>query len=225
MIKVSQNWKKLQTEISQANVEKHKTALFSAKSIPITANRSALVKKYVAIDCEMVGIGSDGTHSVLARVSIVDFEGRVVLDEYVKPKQRVTDFRTKVSGISHHHIKAGLSFEEVQKKVSDILKGKILIGHAVQNDLRVLLISHPHKDIRDTSRYPEFRKFSHGRTPSLKLLAKNILNKDIQDGSHCSVEDACTVMELYKSARKKWESSLKAKNHLKGSSSSPENQL
>ena len=29
------------------------------------------------------------------------------------------------------------SFSEVQKQVSDLLKGRILVGHAVQNDLKV----------------------------------------------------------------------------------------
>ena len=31
------------------------------------------------------------------------------------------------------------SYEEVQKQVADILKGRILVGHAVQNDLKVRL--------------------------------------------------------------------------------------
>jgi len=47
----------------------------------------------------MVGIGPDGKKSALARVSIVDWEGTVLLDTFVRVPERVTDFRTKVSGV------------------------------------------------------------------------------------------------------------------------------
>lgn len=57
--------------------------------------------RYVAMDCEMVGVG-EGEHesSALARVSIVNFHGHCVLDCFVKPKEKVTDWRTWVSGVS-----------------------------------------------------------------------------------------------------------------------------
>lgn len=55
--------------------------------------------KYLAIDCEMVGVGIDGEESSLARVSIVNYWGAVQLDEFVKQKERVVDYRTKWSGI------------------------------------------------------------------------------------------------------------------------------
>ncbi|KAA1115060.1 3'-5' exonuclease [Puccinia graminis f. sp. tritici] len=62
-------------------------------------------KEYVAIDCEMVGVGPNGSVSALARVSIVDFHGNVLLDQYVKPTQPVTQYRTWVSGIRAKHLR------------------------------------------------------------------------------------------------------------------------
>lgn len=56
-------------------------------------------KKYLAVDCEMVGVGPNGSESSLARVSLVDWNGAVVLDEFVRQKERVTDWRTQWSGI------------------------------------------------------------------------------------------------------------------------------
>ena len=53
-------------------------------------------EKYVALDCEMVGIGPNGRRSVLARCSIVDFDGNTIFDKFVRPESRITDFRTKV---------------------------------------------------------------------------------------------------------------------------------
>lgn len=47
----------------------------------------------------MVGVGEGGVESILARVSIVNFYGHLILDRHVKPKEKVTDYRTAVSGI------------------------------------------------------------------------------------------------------------------------------
>lgn len=45
---------------------------------------------------------------------------------------------------------------QVQHSVSALIKGRVLVGHSIENDLRVLLLSHPKKDTRDTARYPPF---------------------------------------------------------------------
>lgn len=95
----------------------------------------------------MVGVGPPitndrgeiDTESSLARVSLVNFHGQIVLDTFVKQKEKVTDYRTAVSGVRPADLvgKNALLFEEVQKKVADILKGRCLVGHAVHNDLKV----------------------------------------------------------------------------------------
>ncbi|KAL2002942.1 hypothetical protein VTN02DRAFT_5475 [Thermoascus thermophilus] len=160
---------------------------------------TAEVGKYVAIDCEMVGVGPDPDNdSALARVSIVNYNGDQVYDSYVKPKEKVTDWRTHVSGITPKHMLEARTFEEVQKDVAQILDGTILIGHAVQNDLDALLLSHPKRDIRDTSKYPPYRKIAGGGSPRLKVLAEALLGLKIQDGAHSSVEDARATMLLFR---------------------------
>jgi RNA exonuclease 1 len=55
--------------------------------------------KYMAIDCEMVE--TIGVRNSLARVSIVDQNSQVVLDEFViPPGGYVVDYRTRYSGIT-----------------------------------------------------------------------------------------------------------------------------
>ena len=54
---------------------------------------------YVALDCEMVGVEPNNTDA-LARVSIVNYNGHVLYDKYVRPSGYITDFRTWVSGIT-----------------------------------------------------------------------------------------------------------------------------
>lgn len=72
-------------------------------------------------------------------------------------------------------------FHTVQKKVAELIKGRILVGHALRNDLKVLvftfgclrnfiyieilligqvlLLSHPKMDMRDTSECELFLKY------------------------------------------------------------------
>ncbi|XP_078678186.1 RNA exonuclease 4-like isoform X3 [Branchiostoma floridae x Branchiostoma belcheri] len=151
----------------------------------------------VGMDCEMVGTGHRGSKSALARVSIVNQFGKCVYDKFVKPKEKVTDYRTFVSGIRPQDLKDGESFQSVQKEVADILKGRILVGHALQNDMKALQMTHPKQMIRDTSNFPPFKSLAGGNnTPSLKKLAAGVLHLQIQKGEHCSIQDAQVAMKL-----------------------------
>lgn len=47
----------------------------------------------VAIDCQMVGCGSDGSLDLLARVCLVDEEENIIFHTYVQPQISVTDYR------------------------------------------------------------------------------------------------------------------------------------
>jgi RNA exonuclease 4 len=62
------------------------------------------------MDCEMVGVGIEGMESSLARVSVVNWYGAVLIDEYVRQTERVVDYRTTYSGIRAHDLKNGVSF-------------------------------------------------------------------------------------------------------------------
>ena len=179
------------------------------KSVKLSSQNTEKMGKYVAMDCEMVGVGPQGSRSVLARVSLVNYHGHVLLDEYVKPMETVTDYRSWVSGIHPHHLRDASDFKLVQNKVFSILKGKIVVGHAIKHDLDVLMLDHPRTDIRDTSTYLPFKKYAKGRRPALKKLASALLGIDIQGGEHSSVEDAKVTMMLFKKVKTEWENSLK----------------
>ncbi|KAK8389388.1 hypothetical protein O3P69_008853 [Scylla paramamosain] len=165
------------------------------------------VTKFVAMDCEMVGVGMNGKDSILARVSIVNQHGKVLYDKFVKPTEEVVDYRTAVSGIRPQDLVNGYDFSVVQKEVSDLIEGHILVGHAIHNDLRTLYLSHPRSNIRDTSKYKGFKRLFGGRTPSLKKLVEQLLGIQIQEGEHNSVQDAQAAMRLYTMHRREWEKS------------------
>ncbi|KAI0759975.1 ribonuclease H-like domain-containing protein, partial [Trametes elegans] len=164
--------------------------------------------KYLALDCEMVGVGLDGAESALARVSLVNFHGAVLLDAFVRPKERVVDYRTQFSGIRPSDMPATAKpFEEVQQQVADLLKDRILVGHAVHNDLKALLLSHPRSQTRDTQSLSHKHKLpsARGRRPALRHLVQTELGLAIQTGEHSSVTDARATMALFRLHRKTWE--------------------
>lgn len=97
----------------------------------------------IALDCEMVGIGPNGKDHMLARVSIVSERGEIIMDKYVKPTKEVIDYRTQYSGITPTHLENACHFADVQAEVSRIKFNRILVGHALHNDLRVLKMEHP----------------------------------------------------------------------------------
>lgn len=61
----------------------------------------------------------------------------VSYDKHVTPNERVTDFRTFVSGVKANHLKGGLRLRQCQEEVVAILKDRVLVGHALSNDLKV----------------------------------------------------------------------------------------
>lgn len=72
-----------------------------------------------------------------------------------------------------------------------MLKGTILVGHALFNDLAAMEYRHVYEDMRDTALFMPFRSrmgVKHeGKYPSLKLLAKEALGRDIQANEHSPV--------------------------------------
>jgi DNA polymerase III epsilon subunit-like protein len=166
------------------------------------------MQPYVALDCEMVGIGRT---SVLAEVAVVDWNGKLIYHSYVSPPRgkTVTDYRTEVSGITKEVLdKKGRSFLTVRNEVMNLLDGKILVGHALENDLKALGISVPPEMRRNTAHLPDFQTL-HKRgmlnPQSLKSLAKQYLGINIQAAEHDPAVDARTAMKLFRTFAELWE--------------------
>ncbi|XP_065268669.1 apoptosis-enhancing nuclease [Emys orbicularis] len=169
--------------------------------------------KCVAIDCEMVGTGPGGKLSELARCTVVNYNGDVIYDKYIRPELPIVDYRTRWSGISRQHMQNATPFSAAQREILKILKDKIVVGHAIHNDFRALKYFHPRSRTRDTSRIPLLNRKAGlpvKVSASLKSLARQLLHKRIQVGQkgHSSVEDARTSMELYRLVEVQWEQEL-----------------
>merc|ERR1712126_513872 len=80
------------------------------------------VTKILGMDCEMVGVGTDGVDSILARVSIVNHFGNVLYDKFVAPREKVTDYRTSVSGVRPEDLVNAPEFKLVQAEVAELIR-------------------------------------------------------------------------------------------------------
>lgn len=171
----------------------------------------------VAIDCEMVGFLQPKKKvecNMLARVSIVDFFDTIVIDTLVAPQFPVTNYRTNITGLFPEHLIGAPSFESVSSMVGEILAGKIIVGHALENDFAALKLFYPKKYVRDTAHWELFRYYNNGKSPSLKELSRKLLFKEIQIHSHDSIEDAFTALNIYKKYQYSWEREIALKNML-----------
>lgn len=203
--------KKKKKKSSKKNAAQRSTdARSEDKCLKVSQN---LPGKMVAVDCEMVGTGPKGRVSSLARCSIVNYNGDVLYDDYVRPPCHIVDYRTRWSGIRKSHMAKATPFKIARSQILKILKGKIVIGHAIHNDYKALQYFHPKSLTRDTSQIPLLNRKAdcpENVTLSLRHLTKKLLHRDIQTGNsgHSSVEDAQATMELYKLVEVEWEQHL-----------------
>jgi RNA exonuclease 4 len=200
-------------EATAESVVLRKRALLGPPDAPQAITAGSEESRFVALDCEMVGVGKDGKRSVLAEVVLVDWHGTVIYHTHVLPKEPVTDYRTAVSGVLPEHLKPGRArrFEDVARDVAELTNNKLLVGHGLSNDLGCLLLKHSWRQVRDTALYRPFcyrNREGKWRPQRLKQLVLKHLGIVIQEGEHDPAEDARAALALYKRFRREWESSL-----------------
>jgi RNA exonuclease 1 len=151
----------------------------------------------ISVDCEMCKAEND--EYVLTRVSLIDWEGNVVMDKLVKPDVAIKDYLTQYSGITAAMLEdVTTTLSDIQRELLELVTPRtILVGHSLNSDLNALKLTHPF--LIDTGiLYP------HPRGPpykqSLKWLAQKFLHREVQKGSkgHDSVEDSRTALDLVK---------------------------
>ena len=147
----------------------------------------------VGIDCEMVDTVAG---KELARVSLIDHLGRVLYDSVVLPENEITDYITQFSGITPKMIRdCKTTFREAQKQVLSFLsKDSILVGHAIENDLKCLKLVHDRIiDTSDIFPHPNGYPSKH----SLVFLLQRVLRETLdREGGHDSVDDARATLRI-----------------------------
>lgn len=152
--------------------------------------------KVIAIDCEMCEttdpVSGEKDMNALCRVSVVDGTTKeVLLDSLVKPAMPVTNYRTWINGITAEHLeKVNFSLRHAQAFCMALCTPEtVVVGHAVHHDLAALRWEHP--TAVDSSLL--FESVDHGKTVSLKDLAKSVLDVEMPE-THDSVNDALVAL-------------------------------
>ncbi|GAX76252.1 hypothetical protein CEUSTIGMA_g3696.t1 [Chlamydomonas eustigma] len=160
------------------------------------ASGGASQLRLFALDCEMVETDVDSKS--LVGLCLVDEEGTAMYKTLVKPKGKVLNYRTELTGLEEKDLEGvSLTLQKARKAIKKLLsKGAILVGHSLQNDLTALQLDHC--DVIDTALLFTYQGLPQS-TPSLKDLAKTLLGIDMRkgaEGHHDSFEDAAVTMKL-----------------------------
>ncbi|GAN03350.1 rexo1 protein [Mucor ambiguus] len=149
-------------------------------------------QRLVALDCEM-GYTTAGME--LIRLTAVDEDMKVLVDELVLPYNMIVDLNSHYSGIT---TLKGVKFDldGLRKELfKHIDQDTIIVGHGLENDLNALRIVHT--NVIDTvALFPHKSGLPYRN--SLRGLTAAHLKKFIQTGTegHDSLEDASVCIEL-----------------------------
>ncbi|KAL9643366.1 hypothetical protein ABK040_014819 [Willaertia magna] len=165
----------------------------------------------VAIDAEFVQtkrelLIDNRQYFSLGRVSIITKDEEILIDDYISTSEEdIEDYMTRYSGLrpgelnitnntNTHHVTELRNTYLKLKYLLDIHKVKF-VGHGLQNDFKIINIFVPNEQIIDTV---ELYNLPNQRKIALRFLCKYLLNIDIQQETHDSIEDAKTALRLYK---------------------------
>mmetsp|Transcript_33662 Transcript_33662/g.77675 ORF Transcript_33662/g.77675 Transcript_33662/m.77675 type:complete len:893 (-) Transcript_33662:119-2797(-) len=151
----------------------------------------------IAIDCEMCECRRGRTilPDALCRISVVNglAPEEILIDTLVKPEWEISDYRTFVNGIERKHLeKVKFTLDHAREFMLSLMSDQtVVVGHAVDNDLKALRIFH--EVCVDSSMLYSVKGTQNGGTPNLMDLSVALCDKNMPD-IHDSVNDARTAL-------------------------------
>ena len=158
----------------------------------------------LSVDAECVATGRGHNDRSVCRVAVVDDNERVLLNEYVKPEERIVSYLTPINGVQEGDLDNAEKLEDVLTRVYALLSPNVtLVGQSVASNIVWLkLIKGVHyKDVVELSqvfaaynqRYKNMCYFS------LQHESDTLLDgTGIGSGPHNPANDALAAIRLHK---------------------------
>ena len=105
----------------------------------IETARSVLANNPVYLDTETTGLNASDE---IIEISIIDDEGKPILETLVKPSQPIPASSTAIHGITNEDVQSARSWPIVWPEVRSALFGRLIVIYNAEFDLRMLQQSH-----------------------------------------------------------------------------------
>lgn len=123
--------------------QKHLQPMLTLQNVPVKGDFISIDCEFVALSGEEAVIANDGSRVVkkemqlsLARVSVVDYKGDCIIDDYIIQQQPVVDYLTRFSGLTAEDLDPRVSKHYLVTLKTEYLKlrhlvdiGCVFIGH------------------------------------------------------------------------------------------------
>ena len=174
-------------------------------------------RRILFLDCEFVigykeMVGQKMRHTLLlASVAILNYEGEILLNTRVTPTKKVWRYHPSITGFTARSLRNQRKEAEVKREIKELVRDRILVGHDLSSDLKVLEIDlNQLCGIRDLSTSLVLKEIMGTDKPRLKLadVAEKLLNQTLRttidkDGTmtnvcHSALEDVLVISSIYK---------------------------
>ena len=160
------------------------------------------IKMYAIIDTETSG-GKYNEEKII-EIAIIIYDGKNIIDTFttlIKPNVKVDYFVQKFTGIKNSDLVDKKTFKDYAELISNLVSNKIIVGHNVEYDYRILKNELETCNIKFSSETICTIKMSKEKYNDLKYYNLNYLcnyfNIKLKN-HHRAYDDAFATLELFK---------------------------
>ncbi len=160
------------------------------------------IKMYAIIDTETSG-GKFNEEKII-EIAIIIYDGKHIIDTFttlIRPNVKVDYFVQKLTGIKNSDLVDKKTFKDHAKLILNLVSNKIIVGHNVEYDYRILKNELESCNIKFSSNTICTIKMSKEKYDDLKYYNLNYLcnyfNINLKN-HHRAYDDALATLELFK---------------------------
>ena len=97
--------------------------------------KSWLLSNPLILDTETTGLGSDAE---IVEISMVDAQGKIVMDTLVKPSKPIPADATRIHGITNEMVANSPTWPELYDEFAQLVKDRMVIIYNADYDVRII---------------------------------------------------------------------------------------